>query len=462
MEFTSNLFFLFALGFFLVYYFLQRLGLSNSVINHYISFSSFLFYAVWYPPAALIVIYLIILTRFGGLFLDSLQGRLKTLFLIFLISVTLLPLLFFKYYNFITIDVLQIRDSLLKVILPVGISFYTFTVIGYYFDIYRNEVPASHSLSHTNLFITFWPHLASGPILRARNIFHNIEEKAKTDISSWYLITVMIMSGFVKKFLIADNIGSYVNWNLRFGVSDMAPLDAWLTLLGFAAQIYADFSGYSDMAIGFALIIGFQLPANFNYPYRSTSLTEFWRRWHISLSLWFRDYVYIPLGGSRVSALRSNINLIIVFFISGIWHGPAYHFIIWGLIHGFVLVLEKIGRKVYFRLHASLRWIITMFVVLISWSYFMMDTSKATALSFKLLDFPSYGSWHNGPPYNSLPILILLFFPVVDHAVQFYRVNDKGFPESNRKLYSLLILLFLFLLALLFKGKELPFIYFQF
>ncbi len=462
MEFTSNLFFLFALIFFALFFVLHRLRASNTLINLFISAVSFLFYTFWYPPAALIVVFLILLTRYGAPVLVAKPRLYQRVYLGILILLALTPLLFFKYYNFLTVDVFGINQELLKIILPVGISFYTFTVIGYLFDVARGDIQPMRSVSDVNLFITFWPHLASGPILRSKNIFENIRIKEKLSRLDWNLIAVMIMAGVVKKFLIADNIGSYVNWNMRFGVDGMTPFDSWMTLAGFAAQIYADFSGYSDMAIGFALMLGFRLPANFHYPYRSTTLTEFWRRWHISLSYWFRDYVYIPLGGSRSGEIRSYLNLLMVFFLSGIWHGPAFNFIIWGLIHGVVLVFEKIFHNIYSRVWAWLRWLITMMFVLASWSYFMTSTKNASLLIAKLVQFEKYMSWKNVAPYNSLPILALLLLLVVDHLVQFYRVDQRGFPQPNLRIYSLVILATLFLLSLFFKGAELPFIYFQF
>lgn len=311
------------------------------------------------------------------------------------------------------------------------------------------------------LFVSFWPHLASGPILRAKNIYDNINKKEVLNLATFTLAIVLICSGLVKKLLIADNIGAYVNWNFSYGVESMNIFEAWASILGFGMQIYADFSGYSDMAIGFALLMGFRLPANFNYPYLATSVTEFWHRWHISLSTWFRDYLYFPLGGSRKGKIKTYINIFIVFLVSGIWHGATINFAIWGMIHGLILILEKIFYKSYIRVYKPLRWVITFTLVMIAWAYFRLDVNEANLLVSKMFDFNKV-EFNSTSPYYVAVIVLMLIFPLLEHLFKFYKVDEKGQIILNNKTISIVVLTVLLFIAFNFSGSPLPFIYFEF
>jgi len=370
-------------------------------------------------------------------------------------------LLFFKYFNFF-IDITHLKEYRLDLILPLGLSFYTFSMIGYYIDIYHKKITANQSFLDLLLFIAFWPHLAAGPILRAKNIFSNVFKEEKLTITTITIAVALITIGLVKKLLIADNIGAYVNWNISYGVASMSILDAWATILGFSAQIYADFSGYSDMAIGFALLMGFKLPANFNYPYRATTITEFWHRWHISLSTWFRDYLYFPLGGSKKGHLRTYFNIMIVFILSGIWHGVGIGFAIWGGIHGIILVFEKILGQKYLKVFYPIRWLITFVLIVIAWSFFRLDYSDAILLVQKMFGFKESLFINNQSPYYVAVILMMLIYPLLDHIFRFYKVDNDGFPILNNSRLSLIVLSILIVLAFTFSGAPLPFIYFDF
>ncbi|MFC1856118.1 MBOAT family O-acyltransferase [Thermodesulfobacteriota bacterium] len=457
MFFTENLSIIIIILFFAFYFLLCKLNQKNSILNTYITYASLFIYAAWYPPAIALIIFHSLLVRYGGAELHRTKSK---LLMGLLLSVSLLVLFSFKYYNFFVEDVLTLKDMGLDMILPVGISFYTFTALGYYVDIYRDKVEPMQSYTEAKLFIVFWPALASGPVLRAKNIIENFEKKEPLTSKNLALSLVLISSGLIKKLLIADNIGSYVDWNIGYGVDAMSAYEAWCTILGFGAQIYADFSGYTDMAIGFALLLGFKLPANFNYPYRSTSLTEFWHRWHISLSLWFKDYLYIPLGGNKKGKARALSNIMIVFVLSGLWHGAGFGFLIWGFIHGIVLVLEKLFAKIYFKINRHLRRLITLTVVMSAWSFFRLEYDQARILFIRL--FTGGVEFKMLSPYYAAPILLLLLFFVIEHLVKFYKVDEKGFPVLNQKWYVLLSLCPMLFLALMFSGKEQPFIYFQF
>ncbi len=449
--------------FFLIYFlFFESKIFKDKLQSHsrskFIAVSSLLFYATWYPPAILLLIYHTFLGMYGSKKIFGSDNK-ASLFLVILLA--LLPLLFFKYFNFF-INITNLKEYKLDLILPLGLSFYTFSMIGYYIDIYHKKITANQSFLDLLLFIAFWPHLAAGPILRAKNIFINVFKEEKLTITTITLAVALILIGLVKKLLIADNIGAYVNWNISYGIESMNIFDAWATILGFSAQIYADFSGYSDMAIGFALLMGFKLPANFNYPYRATTVTNFWHRWHISLSTWFRDYVYFPLGGSNNGNIRTCINIMAVFILSGIWHGVGIGFVIWGAIHGLILVFEKNLGQTYLKIYYPIRWVITFILIVISWSFFRLEYLDAILLIQKMFGLKDSLFIQKESPYYVVVILMMLIYPLLDHILRFYKVNNDGFPILNYNRFSLIVLSVLTLLALTFSGSPLPFIYFDF
>lgn len=462
MIFTNNIVALMIISFFIIYFtiFNEKIFKFNAKFKkarvYYIAIYSAIFYATWYLPAILLLIYYSILTNYSKIL--SLTRESKSELTIFII-LALFPLFFFKYFNFF-IDLFNINSSI-SFILPLGISFYAFSIIGYFIDIYKQKTKPFDNFLECLLFVSFWPHLASGPILRAKNIYDNINKKEVLNLATFTLAIVLICSGLVKKLLIADNIGAYVNWNFSYGVESMNIFEAWASILGFGMQIYADFSGYSDMAIGFALLMGFRLPANFNYPYLATSVTEFWHRWHISLSTWFRDYLYFPLGGSRKGKIKTYINIFIVFLVSGIWHGATINFAIWGMIHGLILILEKIFYKSYIRVYKPLRWVITFTLVMIAWAYFRLDVNEANLLVSKMFDFNKV-EFNSTSPYYVAVIVLMLIFPLLEHLFKFYKVDEKGQIILNNKTISIVVLTVLLFIAFNFSGSPLPFIYFEF
>jgi len=464
MDFTNNIFILMIAIFFVIYFALfespwkKKWGFTSRDRARFVAVSSILFYMTWYPPAVLLLFYHALLGKYGGRLLSK-QKSIKILW--FVLILALLPLFFFKYYDFF-ITWLHWNTQSTNLVLPLGLSFYTFSMIGYYVDIYQKRVKFHDDFLDILLFISFWPHLAAGPILRAKNIFTNVVKEERLTEKVVTLALVLIAVGLVKKLLIADNIGAYVNWNISYGIEDMSILDAWATMLGFSAQIYADFSGYSDMAIGFALLMGFKLPANFNYPYRATSLTDFWHRWHISLSTWFRDYLYFPLGGSKKGPIRTYINIMIVFILSGIWHGAGIGFAIWGAIHGFVLVLEKVSEKFYYKVAKQLRWVMTMLIVVLAWSFFRLEYHQALIIIEKMFGFHHSLVMNQASPYYQFVIFFMLLFLVLEHIYRFYTVSNKGELLANTSRKSMLLLGLLIGLALTFSGDPLPFIYFDF
>jgi len=465
MDFTSQVFIAFLLPVLGLHALLYWRRASNRAQNTLIAVSSVALYALWYPPALLLLgINALVLWGFGRF---RASARYRPWGLALGVVPPLLVLFVFKYFDFFS-RVLGLESKALGWALPVGISFYTFTVVGYVVDLHRR---ARRPLTPTEatLVVAFWPHLAAGPILRSRQILGNIRHKMPLTPPQWLLAFLLIFGGAAKKMLVADNLGAYVNANLSQGVNKMAAVQAFSTLLGFGGQIYADFSGYSDMAIGFALLLGFRLPANFAHPYRSLSLTEFWRRWHISLSQWFRDYLYIPLGGSRVGYARSLVNLFVVFVLSGLWHGAGVNFVVWGAIHGAVLIVEKVTWRWRERLPASLRWAMTFTVVLLAWAFFRLEMSDAWLLITKASGFGTK-SFSFDSVYYVLPIWGFLSLVVLEHLLPYYQVNRRGnvvLPAATaaarqRVVGTLAAVSAAFVISLLLSGRPLPFIYFNF
>ncbi len=269
--------------------------------------------------------------------------------------------------------------TLAPIALPLGISFFTFHALSYVIDIYRGDAPAQRSPSRLALYILFFPQLVAGPIVRYHEIAEQLVSRVVT-VADFAAGVERFTIGLGKKMLIANSVAEIADAVYGMPADQLTCPLAWLGTLAYALQIYFDFSGYSDMAVGLARMFGFRFPENFNYPYVARSITDFWRRWHMSLSRFFRDYLYIPLGGNRVSSGRVYLNLVLVFFLCGLWHGASWNFVVWGLLHGLFLVLERIGgRTVLERTWTPVQHAYTLLVVLVTWVFFRAD-SLSTAL----------------------------------------------------------------------------------
>lgn len=298
------------------------------------------------------------------------------------VALQLVPLAVFKYHNFLAAEVSEMARAfgaswswpMRDLLLPVGISFFTFQGISYILDVARRAVPAARVPLDVLLYISFFPHLVAGPIVRAAPFLPQLAAPVDRARVPAAMATLLILGGLFKKAIIANSLGIQLVDPVFRAPDQFAPIDLWLAVYGYAVQIYCDFSAYSDIAIGVAALLGFHFPRNFNQPYRAQSLTEFWRRWHISLSLFLRDYLYVALGGNRRGRARMLANLFIVMVIGGIWHGAAWSFVLWGALHGGVLVIERIlgidGRRAWrgwWRVAAS---VITFHVVCAGWILF--------------------------------------------------------------------------------------------
>ena len=312
--------------------------------------ANYYFYMSWGAKYIVLLLFITLLSYLTGLILEKQQNRAKkNVVLCVSIVLSLSALFFYKYFGFfmqnvqtfLSIFAIQFQPSTIRLMLPVGISFYTFQTLGYVIDVYRGTISAEHHFGKYASFVAFFPVVTSGPIARAKDLLTQIKEERVFDYYQATYGLKLMAWGFFKKLVIADTLATYVNkvFNDPYGHIGFTFV---LASLFYTIQIYCDFSGYSDIAIGISKLLGIDLRENFRSPYFSSSVKEFWSRWHISLSSWFRDYVYIPLGGNRKGTIRAYFNLVITFFVSGLWHGANWTFIAWGLIHGLAQVAEKI------------------------------------------------------------------------------------------------------------------------
>lgn len=386
------------------------------------------------------------------------------------VAVNLLALMVFKYLGFV-LENLGIEHTLEPIHLPLGISFFTFQAISYLADVYRKETTAQRSLVNLGLYISFFPQLIAGPIIRYHDIAQQLVARVHTPplfVSGIERFTF----GLAKKLLIANPLGEAADSIYALGLDQTSPGLAWLAIICFSLQIYFDFSAYSDMAIGLGRMFGFKFQENFNYPYMATSVRDFWRRWHISLSTWFRDYLYIPLGGSRLGNGRTYFNLLLVFFLCGLWHGASWSFVLWGMIHGGFLILERLGLgRVLERLPGFVGQAYMLLVVMVGWVFFRVEDAglaiEYLGRMFFLNSEPVYHhSYHffvSHQFYLSMGAALILCAPVAQRLTTRYPQNFIVRPAGLELARSALIVLMLFLsLVSVSASTYNPFLYFRF
>lgn len=374
MVFSSIVFLYIFLPIMLLIYFVVPRKLKNAVMI----LASLVFFAWGEIRYIFIMLILAVMDFFCGKGINKNEGNKpkQKLYLFIDIGVNLLILFFFKYADFIIANINEILNTqipLLNIPLPIGVSFNTFQSLSYIIDVYRGTVKCEKSFYNYLTYTTLFPQIIAGPIVRYETVDEELETK-KISMDNFSKGMRRFIVGLGKKVLIANNVGAL--WNIiEIGeYSEMAMLLSWTSIIAFALQIYFDFSGYSDMAIGLANIFGMDFDENFNYPYISKSITEFWRRWHITLGSWFRDYIYIPLGGNKKGFLKQIRNILIVWFLTGAWHGASWNFILWGLFFGVILILEKvILLKLLKKLPTWTNYVYTAFLVLISWVIFAFE-----------------------------------------------------------------------------------------
>ena len=379
MVFSSMFFIWVFLPILLLVYFLfsKHLKIQNAILLLF----SLLFYSWGEPKNIIYMIITILINYFLALLLSQSKVKWKRrVFLTLAIFFDLGLLGYFKYSTFLATNINHLFQSeilpLKEIVLPIGISFYTFQILSYVIDLYWEKIELQKNIVQLTLYISFFPQLIAGPIVRYSSIEKQLA-KRKVDIEKFTIGIKRFIYGLAKKVLIANTMASYVDNVYSLGFDNVSTIVSWLVAICYMLQIYYDFSGYSDMAIGLGKMFGFDFSENFNYPYLSTSITEFWRRWHISLSTWFKEYLYIPLGGNKKGKIRTYLNLWIVFFTTGLWHGASWNFIIWGLYHGLFMFIERLFFKKIIDKHKMIGFFYTGFVVIIGWVFFRAPSLKS-------------------------------------------------------------------------------------
>ncbi len=449
--------------------------------------SSYYFYMSWKAEYVILLLISTFVVYFSALYMDRVKSLAKRRFFLGLSLFTNLGLLFaFKYFNFFSDSLrdflrlfsIQFPSLALNVLLPLGISFYTFQSLSYAIDVYNKKIKPEKHIGIFAVYVSFFPQLVAGPIERAGNLLPQFFEKHSFNYKQATGGLKLMLWGFFKKIVVAERLAIVVN-AVYSNPTDYTGVPLILATVFFAFQIYYDFSAYSDIAVGAAQVMGFRLMDNFKRPYSSRSLREFWRRWHISLSSWFRDYVYIPLGGNRVKVSRLYVNLSIVFLLAGLWHGADWTFIFWGALHGFYLVFSlitknirgkvnaRIGLTRFPKIHMFFQILVTFILVNIGWIFFRAN-SFSDAIYIFIHMFSGWGLGFSGiflgsmGMRNLIPASILIVFVWFVHMLQGHKgmrqfLSDK--PTLVRwSVY--LVIIFAIILFGVFEAKE--FIYFQF
>ena len=439
--------------------------------NYVLLFASILFYAWGEPKYVLIMLTTIVITFVGALGVDIAKGQfLKKFALGLAIILELSFLAYYKYFNFVIDNINAMFGAnieIVKIIMPIGISFYTFQSISYLVDVYRKDVEPQWDIFKLALYICLFPQLIAGPIVKYHDIADQIDNREESFDKVVYGIKRFII-GLSKKVLIANTLGAVADKIFTQEVIAIDPMIGWLGAISYAFQLYYDFSGYSDMAIGLGYIFGFKFMENFNYPYISKSITEFWRRWHISLSTWFKEYLYIPLGGNRVKPYRVYLNLFIVFLATGIWHGASWTFFLWGVWNGLFIILEKVTswHKKEGKVISIIQHIYCIAVFLFGWILFRSDSVHYAldyiANMFGLISEHDilYKTMYYIDNIEVITLICAFIFatPIGLKLFNFGNSNKFALPIMN----VMLIVLMILSMASIASGTYNPFIYFRF
>jgi len=435
-------------------------------------FASCYFYMVFKPEYLLILFFTIIIDYFAGIWIEKTKGKQRKWLLIISIISNVGILAFFKYYQFFfgnishILGFWQIKNPfpLLKFLLPIGLSFHTFQAMSYTIEVYRGNQKAERHFGIYALYVMFYPQLVAGPIERPQNILPQFHKTQKYDWEQVKSGLMMMVWGLFKKIVIADRLSLMVDFAYK-NPSEQNGLTLLVATFFYTFQIYCDFSGYTDIAIGSARVMGFDLMENFRTPYFSTSISEFWKRWHISLSTWFRDYLYIPLGGNRVSEWRRYFNQFFVFMVSGLWHGAAWTFIIWGSLHGFYLILAVLRDKHLPKLSLpqsllgkSINLISTFILVMLTWVFFRAKEVNDAIIVLKKISSFSLSETIK-TPLNQIEMLfsLALIIFLLWKELKYFQINT----QKTFQFYGLIVV---FITTIYFLGvfDTNQFIYFQF
>jgi alginate O-acetyltransferase complex protein AlgI len=431
----------------------------------WLTIAGYVFYGSWnYKFCGLMALSTLVSYTAGLGMLRWQEGRARKLCLVLPITIDLLLLGFFKYFNFALVTFTSVATWLkhpininpIDIVLPVGISFYTFHTITYIVDSYRRTITPTRNIFEFACYVCLFPQLVAGPIVRFRQIESDLEnidhaERLQNINRGWSFFTI----GMMKKVLIADSIAAIINPALA-EYSTLSTLNTWLCVLGYTYQLYFDFSGYSDMAVGLGYMFGVRLPQNFNSPYKSVDISDFWRRWHISLSSCLRDYLYIPLGGSRDGEWKTYQNLLITMVFGGLWHGANWTFVFWGGYHGVLLGLNRLYKENFERLHVNLRRVLTFFAVVIGWLFF-----RATDFHMASVMLGHMFTYQSGPAlmaWQGLAMLLVIAFVIAHFAPNTFELEHDWGKVASGAFAAAYVLC----LAIIAGGSVSPFLYFQF
>jgi alginate O-acetyltransferase complex protein AlgI len=452
----------------------------NTVYQNSILFiSSILFYAWGGVGYTAIILSSIVVNYVAGIGIG--KSTRKRLWLVIAIVLNLGALAFFKYFNFL-VDNYNLFTSIfkippvtvVKVVLPIGISFYTFQGLSYLVDVYRKTVEPQRNFIRLGTYIAIFPALIAGPIIRYNEIQNQLYQR-KLNVTNFYDGVKRFVLGLARKIIIANQIAAMVDDIFSHHPSEIPMLTAWIGIVGYTLQVYHDFAGYSDMAIGLGKMLGFNFPENFNYPYLAKSIGQFWQRWHITLSNWFKNYLYFPLGGSRCSSKRVFLNLYIVFFCTGLWHGASWNFVIWGLIHGTFLVFERMGlNRLLFKSFGFVQHFYALFIISISRVFFRTEDLSTAIEYMKTLFGSSAPTLSNNYIYHyfSLDFILIVIIATLG-STRFFELINNQINKLAQKYAFILHLKFLFMiLGIVFVlfivinqlviGSYNPFIYYRF
>lgn len=478
MVFSSIIFLFRFLPIFITCYFMTYLchaKAAQRMRNLILFLGSLVFYAWGEPVYVVLMLFSTVSDYIHGRAMDASRNpTVRRCLLVSSICINLLLLGFFKYSDFLIDTVNAVAGTsipLLNLRLPIGISFYTFQTMSYSIDVYRGKAKVQKNLLDFAVFVTMFPQLIAGPIVVYTDVEKDLHER-KADLETISYGCRRFVTGLAKKVLLANNIGMLWEEISKMDYAEMSVLMAWLGVIAFALQLYFDFSGYSDMAIGLGAIMGFRFPENFKHPYISTSITEFWRRWHISLGSWFREYVYIPLGGNRKGLPRQLFNILVVWMLTGIWHGAGWNFLLWGLWFALFLIIEKAGFGVILRfLPKVCGWIYCMLVVLVGWVIFEVEKPAAIFTYLQAMFGQGTGGLYDARVFylilqNAVILIVGIVgaTPIFKKAGEILEQSGSGLGIAVRRILQKVIpaLLLLASIAYIVDASYNPFLYFRF
>ena len=458
----SSLIFIFAyLTVTLVLYYVMPRRFRNTILFAL----SLVFYGWGEPKYILLMIGSIVSAYLFGFFIEKYRNRSKSFaraFLIISLSINLSFLLFFKYYNFFAqnVGIATIKD----LTLPVGISFYTFQIMSYSIDLYRGNVPLANNFIAFGTYVTLFPQLIAGPIVMYRDVCDQLQQRRET-VSRFASGVNRFVTGLGKKIILGDSAAALATALETAESFDPTVVGTWIIMIAYTLHIYFDFSGYSDMAIGLGKMVGFEFTENFNYPYIARSITDFWRRWHITLSTWFRDYIYIPLGGNRVGKYRSFFNLAVVWFLTGFWHGADWNYILWGVYFWVFLVIEKAFLRKILEQHRIISHVYALLIIGFGWTiFFHTDLTQIGSSALRMIGVGATFS-NAGILYTLLrwmPFLVLCGVACTPYPRQWMAKAKQQYAWVEIASPLLMMLLMLISIAYMVNTTFSPFLYYIF